>query len=144
MSAASIAAVIASLQVSGSPFAIVEGATEFATVSSKRPTASPAAFVLVKEEAGGENERMTGGTLQRLEADLAVVIFTENVSDPIGGGSGSDLEALKDYARGQLVGLEPAGAVEPMEFISGELLAARGGGVWHEEIYSLVTYLEKN
>ena len=142
MSAAAIADIIARLSASGSPFSLVEGATEFGTVSTERPLASPAAYVLTRNEAAGENERATGNVLQRVEKDIAIVIFTENLSDAAGAAAGSDLESLKDYCNARLVGFTPTDGHEPMEFISGELLAARGGGVWQEQLYALATYLE--
>ncbi len=142
MSAAAITSIIERLLEAGTPFRIVEGATEFAGIEKNSPVVQPAAFVVIKEEAGAENERATGGHLQRIEADVAIVLYFENVSDDVGGAAGGGLEGLKSFIRSKLAGWEPAGAAEPMEFISGELLHARDGAVWHEDVYSLITYLE--
>lgn len=137
-----ITEVIAKLQEAPSPFRILDGADALAAVDGKRPETSPAAYVLIAEEAAGENERATGGHLQRLEADLAVVIITENASG--GHARAEDIETLKTFVRARLTGFKPASAGEPMDFISGKLLKARESAVWVEQVFSVVTYLEAN
>lgn len=137
-----IAALVA---ISPSAFALVEGADEFASIDT-RPTALPAAYVLVEEENSAPSERLTGPVLQRCEIDVAVVIVTENVSDATGGAAASDIEALKQKVRAALIGLVPTGAQDgtPVEHVSGALLKARGGTIWHREVFLAVTYLEES
>lgn len=125
-------------------FAIVEGADGFASIDT-RPTALPAAYVLVEEETSAPNERMTGPVLQRCEADVAVVIVTENVSDHTGAAAAADIEALKAKVRAALVGFVPASAEDgtPVEHISGALLKARGGIIWHRELFAAVSIISE-
>lgn len=140
-----VADIIARLKAIDPPaFAIVEGAAEFAAIDTV-PLAMPAAYVLVESEESEENVRMTGPVLQRCVADVAVVIVTDNVSDHTGAAAAGDIEALKAAARGALVGLVPASSQDgaPVEHISGELLKAKGGTVWHRELFSAVHYIEE-
>ena len=122
----------------GTPFAMVEGAAAF-SACDKRPDATPAAFVFVRGEASGENERIDT-VLQRTETDVAVVIVTDNLSDRYMSAAAADIETLKAWARGQLIGHVIDD--ETVEHISGELVSASGGTVWFEDIYSIAHYLE--
>lgn len=133
--------IIGRLDDPGTPFRVVGGAAGLAALEQRR-TRTPAAFVMVAEEASGANERMTGPVLQRLEADIAVVLVLENLGDPRGQAAAEDIEALKAFVRGKLIGFQPDAAVDPMEHVSGELLKVRGGAVWAEERFSCATYLE--
>lgn len=128
--------VIAKLKaISPAPFALVEGIVELAAVKG-RPLALPAAYVFVRQEQAGPNQRMTGPVLQPLELDIAVVIITENLSSD--AALGEDLEVLKDKARGALLGMVPAQAQDgtPLEYVSGEVVRLGGGVVWHESVFS--------
>ncbi|MCR5855994.1 hypothetical protein [Mesorhizobium sp. J428] len=124
-------------------FAIVEGAGGWAALNGKLPTARPAAYVVTLKEAGGDNERMTGPVMQKLESDIAVIIVTDNVSDPIGGAASDDIEVLKQWVRARLLGFTPAGADEPLIFVSGELLQTRNGSVWWEDVFGNAAYIEE-
>ncbi|MEP0235538.1 hypothetical protein [Roseibium sp.] len=134
--------IIARLKPVETPFKAVSGAADFALVE-KRRLGSPAAFVMVAEEVAGDNERINGTVLQRLETDVAVVIVADNVSDARGGATADDIEDLKSFVRTQLIGFEPEAAEEPLTHISGKLLKARGGTVWFEDLYAAASYLEE-
>jgi len=136
---------IARLQAITPPiFAIVEGAADFSTIDGV-PTGMPAAYVLVEEEESGDNERATGPVLQRCEADIAVVIVTDNVSDVSGGAVASDVETLKAAVRAALIGFVPASAQggDPITHIGGKLISARRGTVWHRELFAAAYYIEE-
>jgi len=121
-------------------FKTVAGAIEFSQIEKKR-LASPAAYVMVPEDASGENSRMAG-VLQRLETDVAVLIVVDNFSGLTGEAAGDELEDLKAFVRTKLIGFEPASAGEPITHVSGELLKASGGTVWWEDRFSVPSYLE--
>ena len=125
-------------------FRMVAGAIEFAAISEAAPPATPAAFVMTVEEASGENQRMGDQVMQRMEADVAVVICTENLADRAGAAAAGDIEELKAVVRGEVLGWQPPSAIEPMTHVSGALLKARGGLVWFEDRYAAVTYLIAN
>ncbi|WP_153769230.1 hypothetical protein [Labrenzia sp. CE80] len=134
--------IIARLKEPQTLFKAVCGAAEFSVIE-KRRSAAPAAYVMVADEASGENERATGRILQRLETDIAVVIVTDNLSDARMGQAAEDIEALKAFVRSRLIGFEPSDAAEPVTHISGDLIKAHGGAVWFEDRYSVPTYLEE-
>lgn len=127
------------------PFSIVAGAAEFASIDNALPVAFPAAYVLVEEEASAPSSRGTGPVLQRCEADVAVVIITDNVSDAVGGAAAGDIETLKSAVRAALVGFVPVGSQDgtPVEHVSGELLKAKNGTVWHRELFAAAFYIEE-
>lgn len=124
-------------------FALVEGAAEFAAIDSV-PTAMPAAYVMTLREASDANSRATGRVLQRLETDIAVVIITSNLSDVPGSAVSADIEDLKDWVRGRLVGFEADSSADPIEHVSGELLKTKNGTVWWEEVFGAASYLTEN
>lgn len=126
----------------GSPFALIEGAAELAAIVDQ-PLALPAAYVFVKEEASEENTRMAG-TLQRTEADIAVAIFAANVSDATGGAAAGDIEALKGFVRGALIGWQPPSATDAIIHVGGQLVRARGGLLVWEMTLGVAFYLEGN
>lgn len=121
-------------------FAIVEGAAEFASINGV-PTAMPAAYVMTLREASAENQRMTGPVLQLCAADVAIVIITNNVSDVVGGAVTADIESLKTWVRARLIGFETPASANPLEHVSGEMLKAKNGTVWHEEVFAAAIYL---
>lgn len=125
-------------------FRLVEDAAAFASLVGE-PKTTPAAYVLVEEEQSGDNERMTGPVLQRVEADIAVVIITRNVSDAIGGAAAGDIDALKAVVRKALIGFVPTASQggDPLIHVSGNLLKAKNGHVWHRELFGAAYYLEE-
>lgn len=123
-------------------FATVGGALDLANLE-KNYLAKPGAYVLAAEEASGENERMTGPVLQRLESDIAVVIVFDDHTDALGEAADDPLEAFKNFVRGRLIGFVPASADEPVTHVSGEIVKASGGTVWFEDRFSVPSYLEE-
>lgn len=136
-----VAEIIDRLLQAPTPFALVEGAAGLAQVKDI-PPASPAAFVIETEDASAENERATGGHLQRNEADIAVVLVASNFADPRGAAAAGDVEALKAFVRSRLIGWSAPSAEEPLGHVGGKLTRARGGAVWFEDVFSATTWLE--
>lgn len=124
------------------PFAMIGGAVDFASIDNGT-FAMPAAFVLVEEEASAPTERMTGPVLQRCEADVAVVIVTENFTDATGEAAAGELGPLKAAVRGRLIGFVPEGTDEPVQHVEGKLLKARNGKAWQRELFAAGFYLEE-
>lgn len=122
-------------------FATVEGAAELALLKDA-PLATPAAYVLIKDEASGENQRMSGGVLQRTEIDFGVVIVAKNVSDRTGAAATKAMEPLKIATRQALLGQLLDGADDVITHVSGSLLKAANGELWWEEIFA-TSYLQE-
>ena len=138
-----VADIIARIEVAApNTFAILAGAAEFAAIDT-RPEAMPAVYVIVEEERAEENTRMTGPVLQRVEADIAVVIAAENVSDTTGGAVAGDIEELKAKVRKSLIGFVPPDSAsgEPVTFLEGKLLKMRHGVAWDRELFGVSYYL---
>jgi hypothetical protein len=124
-------------------FRIVGGAAEFAALAGE-PKATPAAYVLVEEEQSEDNARMTGPVLQRVEADVAVIIVTRNVADNSGAAAAEEIETLKAKVRGALMGFVPSSeGSDPITHVSGNLLKAKSGNVWQRELFAAAYYLEE-
>ncbi len=124
-------------------FRMVGGAAEFATVNAA-PKTTPAAFVLTLQETAGENERDTGPVMQRVEADIGVIIVTSNLSDARGDATARDIEALKRLVRANLIGFVPSDSDGmPLEHVSGELLKSAVGHIWWQEIYAATSFIEE-
>ena len=136
-----ISEIIERLNAGGTPFKGVAGAVEFAAIE-KRPGIAPAAYVMISDEAAGENIRATGGVLQELATDITIVLVAENLGDQHMAATAMDIETLKDWSRGQLIGFEPEAADDVLTLVSGKLLKARSGTVWWEEIYAATQYLK--
>lgn len=134
--------IITRLKPVETPFKAVSGTADFALIEKHR-LGSPAAFVMVAEEVAGDNERINGKVLQRLETDVAVVIVADNLGDARGGAAADDIEDLKTFVRSRLIGFEPADSEEPLTHISGKLLKARSGTVWFEDLFAATSYLEE-
>lgn len=125
-------------------FALVEGAAEFAAIDGV-PVVMPAAYVLAERETSEPSERMTGPVLQLTLTDVAVIIVTGNLSDPVGGAAAADLEGLKRTVRGAVIGLVPSASQDgsPFQHVEAELLRARGGVVWQRELFSASFFQEQ-
>jgi hypothetical protein len=124
-------------------FSIVEDIASFGTLNGQPPKATPAAYVFTLREESAPNSRMTGPVLQQLDSMIGVVIVTDNVSDAVGGAASADIETIKQWVRGRLIGFAPASAQGPLEHVSGEILKTKNGYVWWEEAYGAASYIEE-
>lgn len=136
-----IAEMRAKLLEEGTPFKAVEGGMELAAVTDSVPLASPAAFVLVAKDVSGENSRATGPVLQRSERDIMVVYVLKHVAKAQAAGGEDQLEVLKSWARGKLIGFKPSDMDEKITHVGGEIAEVRAGHAWFEDTFSAPTYL---
>jgi hypothetical protein len=67
------------------------------------------------------------------------------VSDDTGGAAAGEIEALKAAVRKALIGFVPAASQggDPLIHVSGNLLKAKNGHVWHRELFGAAYYLEE-
>ncbi|OCJ64011.1 hypothetical protein A6U96_09420 [Agrobacterium tumefaciens] len=136
-----IDSILARLLENETPFAIAGGAAELADVKD-RPVNLPAVYVYISHEKSAPNEHVNI-LRQRTAFDVAVVIVTENLSRGDNGAARADIEALKSFVRGQLLGFLPAGASDPLEHVEGEIQQALNGVVWFEDVFTSAYYQEK-
>lgn len=129
------------LLVTGTPFALVEGAVALAQVKDIPPN-MPAAYVFMVRDASEPNDRMNGPVMQRTACDIAVVIVFEQLAEPLGEPAADELETIVAWVRAQLIGFDGT-TFEPLEHVSGELVQAKGGAVWWQETYGSAYYQEE-
>ncbi len=130
------------------PFKIVDAAAGLAEIIQKAPNSFPAAYVYVKGEAATENQRMTGRVLQRVEADIGIMLITKNLSGTKGGTASLDIESLKAAVMQRLLGFEPLVAApfvspEPLTYAEGEIARLHAGIVWFEQVFAAAYYVEE-
>ncbi|MBN9335627.1 hypothetical protein [Devosia sp.] len=133
----------ARLMEPGTPFFSVRGATSMAQVKARPEGPLPQAFVVSAEEMAGDNQRATGGVLQALERDIAVVIVVEHLGDADGADAVDPLEEIKEYVRAQLLGWQTTEMVDVITYVRGETMEAVDGCVWFAAIYSAPQYIEE-
>lgn len=133
----------ARLGTPGTPFTVVLGATSFAQIKDRPNATLPVAYVFVSEEATSENQRATGRIMQLSQRDVAVVYVLEHLADADGDDAADQLEDIKAYGRGGLIGFMPSDMVEPITHVRGSVLEAADGVVWYADIFSAPTYLKE-
>lgn len=118
---------------------LVAGAAGFAAVSDANPPATPAAYVFLTGEGGGE-ESIDEPFIQRIDISLAVVLVIRHAGAAAGAGAAADMEILADTVRAALRGFFPSVGHEPMRFQSAALLAFRDRHEWWQQIWQTATY----
>lgn len=121
-------------------FSLVAGLAELSLLTDA-PAVTPAAYVFVKDKAGGENSRMNG-VLQRIEADVAIVIVVRNVADAAGAAALADAGDLERAVTETMLGWEPDVVEEPFTFVSSAVVKARAGVVFLEVVFGTAWTLE--
>jgi hypothetical protein len=119
-------------------FRIVDGAAALSLIKDQ-PTAMPAAYVFVSEEASAPNTRI-GAVLQRTEIDVAVVLFAQSVADPRGAAASASIDTLKAAVRSSLCAYQPPSAEDVVTHIGGKLIKARDGIVCFEDTFGTAVY----
>jgi hypothetical protein len=122
-------------------FALVEGIAGL-SLADDAALASPAAFVFEAESVAGPNTRATGGLLQRVEADIAVVVVVRNDGDITGAAASDEITPLEAVVRSTLLGWLPEDPFEPLTLVSTKTVRARKGVVWREILFATAYYLE--
>ena len=138
-----IAEIKARLVEPGTPFSYVRGATALAQVKDKPPGVLPVAYVLSAREVTAENTRATGRVQQRQERDVMVVIVVEDLGDADGDAVQDQLEEIKGWVRGKLIGWAASDMVDPVTHVSGEIVQAVAGCAWFEDVFSAPIYLRE-
>lgn len=137
-----VAEAIARLKALDPPaFRIVAGAVELAAIA-QQPAATPAAYVMIEQEAAGDNDYFGGVVRQRVEADLAVVVVASNVADKAGAALAADLETLKARVRAALLGWTPPSGGDVVTYVGAEVGRARAGYAVAQLTFSAPYYVE--
>lgn len=139
MSADLVSSLIARLQSAVPELLLVAGAAGFAAASESNPPATPAAYVFITGESGGEGSFDTP-TLQRLDQVVAVVLVLRHAGAAAGAGAATDMASLSDAARAALRGFVPSPAHEPLRLQSASLISFRDRHEWWQQTWQTATY----
>jgi len=124
------------------PFALVDGAADYASLPNAPPEARrPAAYVVPTGSAGGDNALAAGGFRQPLIESFGVIVFTANRRDARGDAAAADLEGLLDHLRNQLVGWRPGEGWQLCTFRRGRLLGLSSGILTWQDDYQATGWL---
>lgn len=140
MSADLVSSLIARLQSAVPELLLVAGAAGFAAASESNPPATPAAYVFITAESGGEGSIDEVSDIQRIESSLSVVLVVRHVGAAAGAGAAGDLQALSDAVKAALRGFAPTAEHDPMRFESAALLAFRDRHEWWQQSWKSACY----
>lgn len=84
---------------------------------------APSVYVIAEKRAAKENPYGTSAVSQRIEQTLLCVVINRNVRDARGGDAADEADDLCATLRTTLVGWQPASAIEPIDYLGGQLLA---------------------
>jgi hypothetical protein len=139
MGDALIESILGRLRDQVEPLRLVAGAAGFAAASENNPPATPAAYVFLTGESGGESAFDTP-TLQRLDQSLALVLVLRHAGAPAGAGAAADMASLSATVRTALRGFRPSPAHEPLRLQSASLLSFRDRHEWWQQTWQTATY----
>lgn len=140
MSDALIDALIDRLQSAVPELRLVAGAAGFAAASESNPPATPAAYVFLTGESGGEGSIDDGTDIQRIDNSLSVVLVVRHVGAAAGAGAASDLQTLSAAVKKALRGFAPTAEHDPLRFQSAALLAFRDRHEWWQQSWQSARY----
>lgn len=139
MSGALIDGLIERLKSEVPELRLVAGAAGFAAAADANPPATPAAYVFLAGEAGGEGA-FDSPALQRLDLTVAVVLVVRHAGATAGAGAASDRASLADAVRAALRGYRPSVDHEPLRLQSASLLSFRDRHEWWQQTWQTATY----
>lgn len=85
--------------------------------------AAPSIYVIAEKRAASANPYGALAVSQRIEQTLLCVVVNKNVRDARGGDAADEADTLCAGLRTALVGWQPASAIEPIDYLGGQLLA---------------------
>ncbi len=113
----------------------VAGAAALAAVNEKSLPPSPTAYVVLLNEAAGNN-RLTAGIEQVVTEKIGVILVVKNLRDAKGEAAAKEIETLRAAVLDQLIGWLPSGYDDPLTFSGGDLAGMEGGAVWYQLIFT--------
>lgn len=114
--------------------ALVGGAADFQAAAETKPTATPAAYVVLLDEIRQENQ-WEGSIIQPVRQVTGVILVVRNVADPRGEAAQADIETLRGAVKGLLFGWSPNAGKQPLQMSGGRLLAFSDGLMWWQDTY---------
>ncbi len=124
-----IANLITRLSAEVADLKFVGEAADFQAASEKNPNTGPAAFVFATGDSAPASGAI-GVVRQKVTETVAVVYAVRNVASKRGAGNSASMRTLSKKCRKALIGWQPDTGCDPLEFVSGNLLAFRDGWQW--------------
>jgi hypothetical protein len=139
-----IAEIVAKLEAEKAALGLkwVAGAAGFQQAAEYNPTAVPAAFVVLLDEAPGERQ-FSGNDIQKIDVQAGVIFAVSNASDPKGAAAQTDLKAIRDNVKESLLGWVPVTDYRPLERGRSTLMGFKDGYMWWQDIYLSSFYERK-
>ena len=137
-----IDAVIARLQSSVSLLKMTGGAAQFQKAAEAAPKVTPAAFVIPLGEDPGASA-MGDQVIQRVTANLGVILVVRNVSDVKGEAALQDMETLRKAVKDILLGWQPSSEYDPLVRGRSNLLLFKDMHMWWQDIYT-TSYIDRS
>jgi len=132
---------ITRLQTTVPALKLVDGAPAFQAAAETNPRVTPCAFVLAQKETPSPSG--TDVLIQRVAAEVGIVLVVRNLTDAKGVAATEDMESLRNAVKAQLFGWVPVEGCDPFERGPGGLLLFRDGHMWWQDIYS-TSYFDRS
>lgn len=130
--------VIARITEKVTAFQTVEGAAEYASITSLKDFRAPCAFALLAQERG-DTEQMPGARpsgRQRAIVTFGIVIAVRNYRDKRGAESMDELSPLVGSCRNALMGWTPAvSGARPCRWLQGDVLEYDSNTLLWSDVY---------
>lgn len=122
---------------------LIGEAADFQAASDKNPNVGPAAYVFSTGDSAPTSGAV-GVVRQKVVETVAVVYAIRNVASKAGAGNSASMRALSQDCRKALIGWQPDNGCDPLEFVSGNLLAFRDGWQWWMDTFRTQYTLNQN
>lgn len=118
---------------------LVGGAADFQSAAEANPAVTPACFVIPMEEQPEPN-KLGDIIIQRVHAQVGIVLVVRNLTDAKGVAAQADIDALRKQVKDQVFGWQATPDLDPFERGNSHLLAFRDGHMWWQDLYTTSFY----
>lgn len=118
----------------------IEGAAAFAAVLEAQSFNAPSAYLVPLAEQG-EPSQTYNPVMQRRGMQFGVIWVVQNLYDAQGEAAQTELVAIRDQGFASLIGWEPDGNHEPVQFVRGDLMDFNNQFLLWQDVFATATYL---
>lgn len=127
-------------ELMGNQLHTIEGAAAFAAVLDSQSFRAPSAYLVPLAEQG-EASQTYNPVMQRRGMQFGVVWVVQNLYDGQGEAAQTELVAIRDLGFASLIGWEPDGNHEPVQFVRGDLMDFNNQFLLWQDVFATATYL---
>ncbi len=113
------------IQNASSYFNEIKGAASLSEIIHGR--VHPDGCYIFKEKSISSENSLINAVNQRVVDRLSIVIVTRNTTDQKGSDSSDNSELLQNAVMNEILGFEPTGGYEPIEYAGGSLVSLTNG-----------------